>query len=140
MPTGYDLDHLFNRARASDLTLPYIRLVLLAQGENCSHGAGDEKSRTKRGIGKPARERGIDELMLMKRCGVRGPRKNEPLSPEMIAHIHRTAALFTTRPHEIEQNLRELIEVAAFRPDDDGGSAQLGWPFALRPTSAITHH
>lgn len=123
MPTGYDVDHLFNRARASELKLAYVRMVLLGPGENRSHGAGYEKSRTKGGIGKSGRERGIDEIMLMKLCGVRSPRKNKPLSPEMIVHIHRIAALFNMQPLEIEQNIRELMEVAAFRPDDDGGGA-----------------
>lgn len=120
MPSGYDVDHLFNRARASDLNLMFVRMVLLGPGENRSHGAGYEKSRTSGGIGKPGRERGLDEIMLMKLCGIRSPRKNRPLSAEMIAHIYRIAALFNLPPLEIEQNIRDLMEVAAYRPGEAG--------------------
>lgn len=117
MPKGYDVDHLFNRARAIDLGLAFVRMVLLRPGENRSHGAGHESSRTKAGIGKTGRERGIDEIMLMKLCGIRSPRKNRPFSPEMAAHVARIADLFGMSPLEIETNIRDLMEVAAFRPD-----------------------
>ena len=119
MPKGYDVDHLFNRARASGLGLSFVRMILLKPGENRSHGAGYESSRTKGGIGKTGRERGIDEIMLMKLCGIRSPRKNRPFSPEMAAHMARIAALFGMSPLEIESNIRDLMEVAAFRPAAD---------------------
>ncbi len=96
----------------------FVRMVLLGPGENRSHGAGYEKSRTAGGIGRPERERGLDEIMLMKLCGIRSPRKNRPLSAEMIAHIYRIAALFNLPPLEIEQNIRDLMEVAAYRPSE----------------------
>jgi hypothetical protein len=116
---SYDVDHLFSRARASDLGLSFVRMVVLGTGENRSHGAGYESSRTKGHLGRVGRERGIDEIMLMKLCGIRTPRKNRPLSPEMVSHIHKVAALFGTSPMEIERNIRELMEVAAFRPKDE---------------------
>src|SRR6185312_1317054 len=118
MPSGYDVDHLFNRARAINLGLSYVRMVLLGPGENRSHGAGYEKSRTAGHIGTPGNQRGIDEIMLLKLCGIRSPRKNRPLSPETLTHIRRIASLFSIPPLEIERNIRELMEVAAFRPHD----------------------
>ncbi|PZW40084.1 hypothetical protein C8P66_12553 [Humitalea rosea] len=118
VPSGYDVDHLFNRARAIDLGLGFVRMVLLGPGENRSHGAGYEASRTKGGIGRPGRERGIDEIMLMKLCGIRSPRKNRPLSLEMLTHVHYIAALFGLPPLAIELNIRDLMSVAAFRPDE----------------------
>jgi hypothetical protein len=54
----------------------------------------------------------------MKLCGIRSPRKNRPLSSEMLTHIRRIAAMFGTPPLEIERNIRELMAVAAFRPHD----------------------
>lgn len=122
MPGGYDVDHLFNRARASDFGLAFVRMVLLAPGENRSHGAGYEASRTRGHIGARGRARGIDEIMLLKLCGIRSPRKGRPLTAEMYTHIQRIAALFGISPLEIERNIRELMEVAAFRPDADGGA------------------
>jgi hypothetical protein len=38
MPGGYDVDHLFNRVRAADLGLAFVRMVLLGPRENRSHG------------------------------------------------------------------------------------------------------
>jgi len=113
---GFDVDHLFSRARAGDLRLTHLRMVLLGQGENRSHGAGYESGRTRAGIGTPGRQRGIDEVMLMKLCGISSPRKNQALSPEMLAHVQRIAALFGLSPMEIEQNIRDLMAVAAHRP------------------------
>jgi len=114
---GYDVDHLFNRQRAIDLNLTHVRMVLLGPGENRSHGAGYEKGRTIGRIGTPGRQRGIDEITLMKLCGIRSPRRNQPLTPEMLAHIQGIAAMFGLPPLEIERNIRDLMEVASFRPD-----------------------
>ena len=116
--TGYDVDHLFSRARAVDLNLSFVRMILLGPGENRSHGGGYESGRTRSGIGAPGRPRGIDEVMLMKLCGIRSPRKNRPLTAEMLFHIQRIAGLFGLSPLEIERNIRELMEVAAFRPGE----------------------
>jgi hypothetical protein len=115
IPAGYEVDHLFNKARAIDLELVYIRMALVGKHENASHGAGYEKSRTKGGIGAKGRARGIDEITLMKLCGISSPRKNRPLSREILGHVQRVAAMFGMSPMEIEQNIRELMEVAAFR-------------------------
>ncbi len=116
--TGFDVDHLFNRARAIAMRLKFVRMVLLGPGENRSHGASYEAARTKGGVGTEGLERGIDEVTLMKLCGVRSPRKGRPLTAAMQAHIARIAATFGIPPLEIERNIRELMEVAAFRPGD----------------------
>lgn len=118
LPSGFDVDHLFNRARAIDLGLTHVRMVLLGKGENRSHGAGYEKARTVGGIGTRGNQRGIDEITLMKLCGIRSPRKNRPLSAEMLAHVSRIAAMFDIPPLEVERNIRELMAVAAHRPTE----------------------
>jgi hypothetical protein len=116
LPEAYHVDHLYNRARARQLALPYIRLVLLPREVNTSHGAGYEKSRTLGGLGTPGNQRGIDEISLMKLWGVATPRKGMPLSPEIVAHARRMSMLFGIPPAEIERNIRELMDVASFRP------------------------
>ena len=115
LTADYDVDHLFNRARAIELGLPFVRMILLGPGENRSHGAGYEAGRTRAGINRGGRQRGIDDVMLMKLCGIRSPRQNQPLSPEMLAHVARIAALFGLPPQEVERNIRELMAIAAHR-------------------------
>ena len=118
IPDCYEVDHLFNRARAIALNLSHVRMVLLGRRENRSHGAGYEKSRTAGRMGRSGNQRGIDEITLMKLCGIASPRKDRPLSSEMLAHVQRMGAMFGLPPLEIEANLRELMAVAAFRSDN----------------------
>jgi hypothetical protein len=107
-------DHLFNRERAKVLETPWIRLVLATGPINSSHGAGYEKSRTNNGIGAHGRDHKMDEITLMKLCGVPSPRKNQPLTAEMRSHIHKIAELYGMPNKEIERNIMELMQVAAF--------------------------
>ncbi|HEX4595579.1 MAG TPA: hypothetical protein VH157_14945 [Bryobacteraceae bacterium] len=116
LPGNLHVDHLYNRARAKDMQLPFVRMILLPSSINVSHGAGYEKQRTVGGIGKAGRERGIDEIVLMKLWGISSPRKNAPLTPEMQAHLDRMSILFSIPRAELERNIRELMDVAAFRP------------------------
>jgi hypothetical protein len=116
LPETHHVDHLFNRERARDRGLRYVRMVLLPRSVNTSHGAGYEKSRTQGGLGTQGVQRGIDEIMLFKLWGIPSPRKGMPLSPEMQAHIIRMAAVFGIPAAEVERNVQELMEVASFRP------------------------
>ena len=118
LPENLHVDHLFNRERARAMQLTYIRMVLAPQDVNTSHGAGYEKSRTQGAIGRVGRERQIDEVMLMKLLGVPSPRKGKPLSGQMQHHVGRIAAQFGLPASEIERNIRELMEVANFRPPE----------------------
>ena len=70
LPSSYQVDHLYNRARAREMRLPFVRTVLLPKSVNMSHGAGYEKSRTRSGVGVPGRQRKIDEIVLMKLWGI----------------------------------------------------------------------
>ena len=119
LPATLHVDHLFNRERARALELRWIRMVLLPRGVNTSHGAGYEKARTNGLIGAARRARGVDEVNLMKLCGVRTPRKGMPLPPEALMHAARMAAHFGLSAEEIVRNIEELMEVAAFEPAED---------------------
>jgi len=116
LPGSYHVDHLFNRERARDLHLPFVRMVLLPGSINMSHGAGYEKARTQGGIGTPGNQRGIDEIMLLKLWGVPTPRKNMPLSSEIRGHLQRMSVIFHIPCPELERSVRELMAVASFRP------------------------
>jgi len=116
LPDTVHVDHLYNRDRAKRLKTPFIRLVLCPQGINTSHGAGIEKKRTSAGLGRPGRDHKLDEIILMKLCGLRSPRKNQPLTAEMIAHVQAVARLYGMKVGDIQTIIRELIDVANFEP------------------------
>lgn len=119
LPQALHVDHLFNRERARALDLRWIRMVLLPRGVNTSHGAGYEKSRTNGLIGRAGRARGVDEVNLMKLCGIRTPRKGMPLPAEVHAHASRMADIFGLSVEDIIRNIEDLMEVAAFEPPED---------------------
>lgn len=114
LPSSVAADHLFNRERARGLQTPWIRLVLASGPINSSHGAGYEKSRTNNGLGTHGRDHKMDEITLMKLCGIPSPRKNQPLTAEMRLHAHKVAELYGISFKEIERNIAELMQVAAF--------------------------
>jgi hypothetical protein len=66
LPSTHHVDYLFNRKRAQAMQLPWVRMGLVPTNVNCSHGGGYERARTQGGIGPAGRQRGIDEVVLMK--------------------------------------------------------------------------
>lgn len=117
LPESLHVDHLYNRERAKRLGTPFIRLVLCPRGINTSHGAGIEKKRTLSGLGRYGREHKMDDIILLKLCGLPSPRTGQPLTPEMVAHIHAIALLYGMNAEEIQASIQSLIDVANFVPD-----------------------
>jgi hypothetical protein len=115
LPANIHVDHLYNRERAKAFSAPFVRLALVTGPINTSHGAGYEKSRTG-GIGKAGRDHKMDEITLMKLCGIPSPKKGQPLTADMKAHIYNVARLYGMSASEIEQNIQELMDVASFAP------------------------
>ena len=113
-PEEIHVDHLYNRDRARALRAPYIRLVLAPRSTNTSHGAGYERSRSRNRLGRAGRDHKMDEITLMKLCGIPSPRKGQPLTAEMLAHVHEIAEIYGMKVADIEKNIRDLMEVAAF--------------------------
>jgi hypothetical protein len=109
-------DHLYNRERAKQLQTPFIRMMLAPQGINTSHGAGYEKARTRSHLGRVGRDHTLDEISLMKACGISSPRKGQPLTADMVAHVQRIAQLYGMKVDDVEGSIRDLMEVAAFKP------------------------
>lgn len=116
LPKELHADHLYNRQRAKQLETPFVRMVLTPQTINSSHGAAYEKSRTRNRLGRAGRDHTMDEITLMKLCGIPSPKKGQPLTAEMVAHVHRIAQLYGMTVIEIEGAIRDLMEVAGFQP------------------------
>lgn len=58
----------------------------------------------------------MDDIILLKLCGLPSPRAGQPLTPEMMAHIQAIARLSGMKADEILGNIQDLIEVANFVP------------------------
>lgn len=116
LPETIHVDHLYNRDRAKQFQTPFIRLVLCTQRINSSHGAGYEKRRGARGLGRLGRDHTMDEITLMKLCGVSSPKKGKPLTPEIMSHIQTVAGLHGMRIEEITSIIKDLMDVADFVP------------------------
>jgi len=95
---------------------PFIRVVLVPQAINSSHGAGYEKSRGRSGLGRLGREHKMDEVTLMKLCGILSPKKGQRLTAEMVAHVHEVARLYGMSVGDIEAAIKDLMDVAGFEP------------------------
>jgi hypothetical protein len=116
VPKGLDVDHLYNRDRAKSLGTPFIRTVLAEHTINISHGAGYEKSRSRSGLGAFGRDHTMDTITLMKLCGMPSPKKGQPLTAEMLAHVHLVAITYGMKVGDLEREIMDLMDVAAFRP------------------------
>jgi hypothetical protein len=116
LPRQLAVDHLYNRERARALGTPFIRTVLAEQSINSSHGAGYEKSRSQSGLGASGRDHKMDSMILMKLCGMPSPRKGQPLTAEMLACIQQVATIYGMNVKDLEKEINDLMEVAAFKP------------------------
>jgi len=114
LPKSIAVDHLYNRDRALSLGTPFIRTVLAHESINSSHGAGYEKSRSRNGLGAIGRDHTMDTITLLKLCGIPSPRKGRPLTAQMRAHVNQIAALYGLKVEEMEQEIADLMDVAAF--------------------------
>ena len=56
----------------------------------------------------------MDDLLLMKLCGVKGPRQGQPLTAEMMGHVHDVARLYGMSVAEVQRSIGNLMEVSAF--------------------------
>lgn len=116
LPKTIAVDHLYNRDRARTLGTPFIRMVLAHESINSSHGAGYEKSRSRNGLGAFGRDHTMDTITLLKLCGMPSPRKGRPLTAEMRSHVLKVAALYGLKVQDLEKEIADLMEVAAFQP------------------------
>ena len=113
IPPGWDVDHLYNRARGLHYGYRYLRLMLVSDSVNRSHGAGFEKaigiSEADRNIG-PIRK--MDEIGYMKFMGIRAPRRGKQLDSDQKRHLLDTAAASGLPYEELLRNVLTAMERA----------------------------
>ena len=95
------VDHLYNRARALNYGLQYVRLALVRHAVNRSHGAAYEKDITKNEAGREKKDMKLmDEITSMKYFGFLSPLRDDPLEAEVDAYAAFAAAKLGLDPQD----------------------------------------
>jgi len=116
--SGYDVDHVYNRARAIHYGYRLVRMLLVKAGPNRAHGSGYEKplgAREKRRFAKIMKL--LDGMSELKVVGL-PPIRNGLLLPE-----HREAAELAAKHYgiSVEEAIRTLLLLYdRAHPDDEG--------------------
>ena len=114
IPSGFHVDHLYNRARARQYGLAWIRTALVPASVNTSHGAGYEKTITKAEALRERRDmKTMDEITCMKFLGFSSPLKGQSLHQNVEAYVRFAAQAFGLPEEEVRRNILELMEKAA---------------------------
>lgn len=110
VPPPFDVDHLYNAARARAYGLKFVRTALVAHGVNRSHGAGPERDVTKN---EALRSPGsglklMDELTCMKYFGFLAPLRSDPRDSEVQAYAAFAAAKLGLDAKEVIASIKYL--------------------------------
>jgi hypothetical protein len=114
--SGYDADHVYNRARAKLYGYRLVRMFLVVQNVNRDHGSSYEMQ-----IGKAERDRSVkimkllDGMSELKTLGL-PPVKNGLLTQEHYAAARQAATTYGIPVASAEQTLRAMYSRA--HPDD----------------------
>jgi len=114
IPKAYDVDHLYNRSRAKAYGLQYIRMALVRDAPNRSHGGAYEKDITRN---EAERQRGdmklMDEITCMKYFGFLSPLRNDPRDSEVSAYATFAACKLGLDAKEVRKSVTYLREKAS---------------------------
>jgi len=114
VPAEYDVDHLYNRARAQMYGLQFIRVALVAGAVNRSHGASVEKDLT---VNEALRVRKgmkvMDEIASMKYFGFLSPTRSNPRDSEIDAYATFAATRLGLDAAEVRQSVKYLRDKAS---------------------------
>jgi len=114
VPAEYDVDHLYNRARAQMYGLQFIRVALVSGPVNRSHGASVEKDLT---VNEALRVRKgmkvMDEIATMKYFGFLAPTRTNPRANEIVAYANFAATNLGLDPGQVRQSVAYLREKAS---------------------------
>jgi hypothetical protein len=114
IPEPYDVDHLYNRSRAKMYGLRFIRLALVGQAANRSHGAAYEKDLSKNEAMRERRDMKLmDEITSMKYFGFLSPLRDNPRDDEISAYATFAATRLGLDPEEIRQSIAYLRQKAS---------------------------
>lgn len=109
----YDVDHLYNAARARNFGYKLVRLFPILSAINRSHGAGYEKAMTASDIGRRRKVMKLmDEVSTMKFFGLKSPRKSGTLTADQRAHLERMAQEFGLPPGAATDGAAGLMDRA----------------------------
>ena len=114
VPAHYDVDHLYNRARAQMYGLQFIRVALVAGAVNRSHGASVEKDLT---VNEALRVRKgmkvMDEIATMKYFGFLSPTRTNPRANEITAYANFAATKLGLDPEQVRESVLYLRQKAS---------------------------
>lgn len=114
IPAPYDVDHLYNRSRAQIYALRFIRVALVGQGANRSHGGSYEKDITRN---EAARSRNsmklMDEITSMKYFGFLSPLRDDPRPNDVAAYCTFATTKLGLDPDEVRKSIGLLRKKAS---------------------------
>ena len=114
IPAPYDVDHLYNRSRAQAYGLRFIRLALVGQRANRSHGAAYEKDVSKNEALRERRDMKLmDEITSMKYFGFLSPLRDDPRDDEISAYATFAATKLALDPEEVRNSILSLRRKAS---------------------------
>lgn len=114
IPDPYDVDHLYNSARARIYGLQYVRMALVHYKANRSHGAGPEKDVTKNEeLRRVSDRKQMDELTSMKYWGYLPPLRSNPRDSEITAYTNFVAAKLGLDADETRNSIQVLRKKAS---------------------------
>jgi hypothetical protein len=109
IPSGFDVDHLYNRSRAQIYMLEFIRLALVRGAANRSHGASYEKDLTRNEAARVRKEMKLmDEISMMKYFGYLSPLRSNPRAAEVRAYANFAASQMGLDADEICKSVQYL--------------------------------
>ncbi len=114
IPRQYDVDHLYNQARALLYGIQFLRVALVAYRVNRSHGASVEKDLT---VNEALRVRKgmkiMDEIASMKYFGFMSPTRSRPREAEIAAYANFAATKLGLDPEEVKGSVAYLRQKAS---------------------------
>ena len=114
VPSGFDVDHLYNRSRARIYGMRFIRVALVAGPANCSHGASVEKDLTTNEALRERRDmKSMDELTCMKYFGFLSPLRDDPRESEIGAYANFASTKLGLDPKQVRESVLYLRQKAS---------------------------
>jgi len=114
IPAPWDVDHLYNRERARQYALLYVRTALVERGVNRSHGASYEKDvTTNEALRARPDMRLMDAVTSMKYFGFLAPLRSDPRESEIEAYLAFAASKLGLDPDEERKSIALLRQKAS---------------------------
>lgn len=114
IPREYDVDHLYNQARALLYGLQFLRVGLVGYKANRSHGASVEKDLTvNEALRVHKSMKVMDEIASMKYFGFLSPTRTKPRESEIGAYANFAATKLGLDPEQVKDSVAYLRQKAS---------------------------